>query len=56
MQTRHVTFGIALLLLTGLVGAADAKTLHVHCKSSGTFADMVGSSSGKRPNGFISQP
>ncbi len=41
MQTHHFTFGIALLLVTGFVGAAHAKTQHFHCKAGGTFADGV---------------
>jgi hypothetical protein len=38
---RYFTFGIALSLLTSVVGAADAKTLYVHCTGSGTYADGV---------------
>ncbi|NOT58425.1 MAG: hypothetical protein HOP18_27840 [Deltaproteobacteria bacterium] len=34
MQTRYVTLGIALLMLTGIVGAAEAKDQHVHWKAS----------------------
>ena len=34
MRIHHFTLGIVLLLLTGLVGAADAKTLRVHCTGS----------------------
>jgi len=32
---------MALLLLTGVGGAANAKTLHTHCTGSGTVADGV---------------
>src|SRR5260221_8149165 len=41
MQTRHFTLGIALLMLTGVIGSAEAKTQHVHCQGSGSFADGV---------------
>jgi hypothetical protein len=41
MRTRHFTLGIALLMLTGVVGVANAKTLHVHCTGSETFVDGV---------------
>lgn len=41
MQTRHFALGIALLLLTGVVSAAQAKTLHLHCKGAATVADGV---------------
>ena len=41
MRTRHFTLGIALFLLTGVVGVANAKTQQVHCKGSGTLADGV---------------
>jgi hypothetical protein len=41
MQTRHFALGIALLLLTGVVSAAQAKTLHFHCKGAATVADGV---------------
>ncbi len=41
MRTRHVTLGIALLLLTGTVGAAETKTQQVHCNGGGTFTDGV---------------
>jgi hypothetical protein len=41
MQTRHFALGIALLLLTGVVSAAQAKTLHVNCKGAATLADGV---------------
>jgi hypothetical protein len=41
MQTRHFTLGIALLMLTGAVGAAEARTRHVQCKGAGTFVDGV---------------
>jgi hypothetical protein len=41
MRTRYFTFGIALFLLTGVVGAADAKTLRTHCTGAGTGADGV---------------
>jgi hypothetical protein len=41
MQARHFILGIALLLLTGVVSAAQAKTLHVHCKGAATVADGV---------------
>ncbi len=36
MQTRHFALGIALLLLITIIGAAQAKTLQVHCKGAGT--------------------
>ena len=41
MRTRYFTLGIALLLLTGGVGAANAKTQQFHCKGGGTFTDGV---------------
>jgi hypothetical protein len=41
MRTRYFTFGIALFLLTGIVGLANAKTLRSHCTGSGTAADGV---------------
>ena len=41
MQTRYFTLGIAFLMLTGAVGAAEARTRHVHCKGAGTFVDGV---------------
>ena len=41
MRTRHFTLGIAFLLLTGAVVAAEAKTLRTHCKGGGTFTDGV---------------
>src|SRR5215510_13791988 len=41
MHIRHFTFGIALVLLTGVVGTADAKTLRTHCTGAGTVADGV---------------
>ena len=41
MQIRYFTLGMAFLLLTGVVGAADAKTLRMHCKGGETFTDGV---------------
>lgn len=41
MRTRHFTLGIAFLLLTGIVGTADAKTRQFHCKGGGTFTDGI---------------
>jgi hypothetical protein len=41
MRTYYFTLSIALLMFTGIVGAGQAKTLQVHCKGSGTFADGV---------------
>lgn len=41
MRTRYFTLGIALLMITGVGGAANAKTLHTHCTGSGTVADGV---------------
>jgi len=41
MHTRHFTLGIALLLLTGVVGTASAKTQKFHCKGGGSFTDGV---------------
>src|SRR5262245_53788627 len=39
MRTRYFTFGIALFLLTGIVGLANDKTLRSHCTGSGPAAD-----------------
>jgi hypothetical protein len=42
MEKRSLIIGIALMLmLAGTVGAAEARTLHPHCKGAGTFADGV---------------
>jgi hypothetical protein len=41
MQTRHFISGIALLLLTSVVSAAQAKTRQVHCRGAATVADGV---------------
>lgn len=42
MHTHYVTVGLTLLLLTGAVVAADAKTHQkVHCAGGGTFVDGV---------------
>ena len=42
MHTHYVTVGLTLLLLTGAVVAADAKTPQkVHCKGGGTFVEGV---------------
>jgi len=41
MRTRYFTLGVALLLLTGIIGAAQAETLRTHCKGGGTFTDGV---------------
>ena len=41
MRTRYFTFGIALLMLTGVVGVGNAKTLRTHCTGAGTGADGV---------------
>ena len=40
MRTHYVTVGLTLLLLTGVVVAADAKTQQVHCKGGGTFTTV----------------
>jgi hypothetical protein len=37
MYTHHFTIGMALVLLIGVVGTADAKTQHFHCTGSETF-------------------
>ncbi len=41
MQARHFILGISVLLLTGFVSAAQAKTQHFHCKLGETFTDGV---------------
>ncbi|MBI3757221.1 MAG: hypothetical protein HY267_04515 [Deltaproteobacteria bacterium] len=42
MNRNHITISAALvLMLTGAVGAAEAKTQQVHCKGGGTFTDGV---------------
>jgi hypothetical protein len=38
---RYFTLGIALFMLTGVVGAADAKTWQIHCTGSGSSLSGV---------------
>ena len=41
MRTHYFTLGIALLLLTGAVVAAEANSQQIHCKCGETFTDGV---------------
>jgi len=41
MRTQYLTLGMTLLMLTGAVVTADAKTLQTHCKGGGTFTSGV---------------
>jgi hypothetical protein len=41
MRIRHLALGIAVLLLTGIVGTANAKTQKINCNFSASFTDGV---------------
>jgi len=41
MRIHHITLGIAFLLLTGVVGTANAKTQNINCTFAASFADGV---------------
>jgi hypothetical protein len=41
MRTHHLTLGLTLLMFTGIVSYAEAKTRHLKCTQSNTFADGV---------------
>ena len=41
MRIHYITLGIAFLLLTGVVGTANAKTQNINCTFAASFADGV---------------
>src|SRR5262245_22647717 len=58
MRTQYLTLGMTLFLFTGAVVAAEAKTLQIHCKGGGSFADGVETNintSGPGPSAVLGQ-